>query len=294
MSDLPAGYAAAARLIEQADALVIAAGAGIGVDSGLPDFRGAEGFWRAYPALGQARLRFEEIAAPAAFRADPELAWGFYGHRLNLYRATLPHDGFTQLRELAASLPRGGFVFTSNVDGQFQRAGFAEERIVECHGSIHWLQCLAPCSDALWPADDFRPEIDAEACRILTPMPCCPHCGGLARPAILMFGDWHWNEARTREQERRLAAWLRSVERPVVVEVGAGSTVATVRAFVHSLDAPLIRINPRESQVSHRRDVGLAVGAREGISGIVQALAGGEGGGCLMPMRGTVDNLAAV
>lgn len=277
MSDLPAGYAAAARLIEQADALVIAAGAGIGVDSGLPDFRGAEGFWRAYPALGRARLRFEEIASPASFRADPELAWGFYGHRLNLYRATEPHEGFAQLRELAASMPRGGFVFTSNVDGQFQRAGFADERIVECHGAIHWLQCLAPCGDALWPADGFQPEINADACRILTPMPRCPQCGALARPAILMFGDWDWIKARTREQERRLAAWLRSAERPVVVEVGAGSTVATVRAFVHGLDAPLVRINPRESQVPRRRDVGLAVGAREGIAGIVRALE--EGGG---------------
>lgn len=278
MSDLQAGYAAAARLIDQADALVIAAGAGIGVDSGLPDFRGAEGFWRAYPALGRAGLRFEEIASPAAFRADPELAWGFYGHRLNLYRATQPHEGFARLRELAASMPRGGFVFTSNVDGQFQRAGFADERIVECHGAIHWLQCLAPCSDALWPADDFRPEIDADACRILTPMPRCPQCGGLARPAILMFGDWDWIDARTRQQERRLTAWLRSVERPVVVEVGAGSTVATVRAFVHGLDAPLVRINPRESQVPRRRDVGLAVGARDGIAGIVRALEEGGGG----------------
>jgi NAD-dependent SIR2 family protein deacetylase len=278
MSDLQAGYAAAARLIDQADALVIAAGAGIGVDSGLPDFRGAEGFWRAYPALGRAGLRFEEIASPAAFRADPELAWGFYGHRLNLYRATHPHEGFARLRELAASMPRGGFVFTSNVDGQFQRAGFADERIVECHGAIHWLQCLAPCGDALWPADDFRPEIDADACRILAPMPRCPQCGGLARPAILMFGDRDWIDARTRQQERRLTAWLRSVERPVVVEVGAGSTVATVRAFVHGLDAPLVRINPRESQVPRRRDVGLAVGAREGIAGIVRALEEGGGG----------------
>ncbi|MBI5898234.1 MAG: NAD-dependent deacetylase [Rhodocyclales bacterium] len=273
MSDLPAGYATAARLIEEADALVIAAGAGIGVDSGLPDFRGAEGFWRAYPALGRARMLFEEIAAPAAFRADPELAWGFYGHRLNLYRATQPHDGFTQLRDLAASMPRGGFVFTSNVDGQFQRAGFTDECIVECHGAIHWLQCLAPCGDAIWSADQLVPEVDTETCRLTSPLPRCPKCGGLARPAILMFGDWDWIEARSREQERRLAAWLQTVERPVVVEVGAGSTVATVRAFVHSLDAPLIRINPRESQVPHRRDVGVAVGAREGIAGIVRALA---------------------
>ena len=45
----------AAELIEQADALVIAAGAGMGVDSGLPDFRGNAGFWNVYPALRAAR-----------------------------------------------------------------------------------------------------------------------------------------------------------------------------------------------------------------------------------------------
>ena len=48
---------------DQADGLLITAGAGMGVDSGLPDFRGTEGFWRAYPALAQAHIRFESIAA---------------------------------------------------------------------------------------------------------------------------------------------------------------------------------------------------------------------------------------
>ncbi|MBI5109460.1 MAG: NAD-dependent deacetylase [Rhodocyclales bacterium] len=278
MTALADGYAAAARLIEQADALVICAGAGMGVDSGLPDFRGPGGFWQAYPALGRARIRFEEIASPAAFRRDPEVAWGFYGHRLNLYRATVPHEGFGLLRELAASMPRGGVVFTSNVDGHFQRAGFGEDRVTECHGSIHHLQCLEPCSDAIWSAADLVPEVDVAECRIRLAMPRCPNCGALARPAILMFGDRDWIEGRTREQERRLADWLRTVERPLVIEVGAGSTVATVRAFVHSLDAPLIRINPREPEVVQRRDVGLGVGAREGISGIVRSSAGGKGG----------------
>ena len=61
----------AAALLEQADALIVAAGAGMGVDSGLPDFRGNEGFWRAYPALAQARLDFASIASPAAFRSAP-------------------------------------------------------------------------------------------------------------------------------------------------------------------------------------------------------------------------------
>jgi NAD-dependent SIR2 family protein deacetylase len=276
MTELAEGYATAARLIDEADGLVICAGAGMGVDSGLPDFRGPGGFWQAYPALGRARIRFEEIASPAAFRRDPELAWGFYGHRLNLYRTTVPHEGFRLLLELAASMPRGGFVYTSNVDGHFQRAGFSEQRIVECHGSIHHLQCLEHCTEAIWSAADFVPEVDVAECRMVSAMPRCPDCGALVRPAILMFSDWDWAEGRTRIQTVRLNPWLAQVERPVVIEIGAGSAIATVRAFAHGLDTPLIRINPTEWQVPHRRDVGLAVGAREGIAGIVRALAGGE------------------
>ena len=269
-------YARAARLIDDSDAIVICAGAGMGVDSGLPDFRGTGGFWKAYPALGRARIRFEEIASPAAFHTDPELAWGFYGHRLNLYRATVPHEGFRLLRELAGSMPRGGFVYTSNVDGQFQRAGFTEREVAECHGSIHHLQCLARCTDAIWNAADLTPEVDAETCRLTSSLPRCPNCGALARPAILMFSDWDWAEGRTRVQLARLQEWRRRVERPVAIEIGAGSAIATVRAFAHGLDAPLIRINPTEWQVPRARDVGLAVGAREGISGIARALPGSE------------------
>lgn len=79
----------AADLIAQADAIVVACGAGTGVDSGLPDFRGEEGFWRAYPALGQVGLSFYDIASPRAFRAHPERAWGFYGPSPE----SLPADG---------------------------------------------------------------------------------------------------------------------------------------------------------------------------------------------------------
>ena len=131
----------AAAAIQAADALLITAGAGMGVDSGLPDFRGTQGFWQAYPAIATLGLSFEQMANPASFAENPHLAWAFYGHRLNLYRQTAPHQGFRQLLEIGRAKPRGYFVFTSNVDGQFQRAGFAAERMVECHGSIHHFQC---------------------------------------------------------------------------------------------------------------------------------------------------------
>ncbi len=94
----------------------------MGVDSGLPDYRGPEGFWRAYPPYRALGLRFEELADPVHFADDPGLAWGFYGHRLTLYRSTVPHAGFGVLLRWARERPT--FVFTSNVDGQFQRAGF--------------------------------------------------------------------------------------------------------------------------------------------------------------------------
>lgn len=65
----------AAELIAQSDALIIAAGAGLGVDSGLPDFRGNDGFWKAYPALEARGIDFTNIASPAAFHADARRAW---------------------------------------------------------------------------------------------------------------------------------------------------------------------------------------------------------------------------
>src|SRR5881394_3773567 len=102
----------ARRAIADAAAMLIAAGAGMGVDSGLPDFRGPAGFWRAYPAFEKLGLRFEQIANPHWFRRDPHLAWGFYGHRANLYRATKPHDGFDILLKWATA-KKDFFVFTS-------------------------------------------------------------------------------------------------------------------------------------------------------------------------------------
>jgi NAD-dependent SIR2 family protein deacetylase len=267
----------AAAAIAAADALVIAAGAGMGVDSGLPDFRGDEGFWREYPALRDAGLVFTDIASPAAFRADPVRAWGFYGHRLALYRSTMPHVGFELLRRWAGAVPRGAFVFTSNVDGQFQRGGFDPAQVFECHGSIHHLQCAAPCTLELWPADDLVPDVDASRCVWRGPLPACPRCGGLARPNVLMFGDAEWIESRSLEQQRRLARWLQGAGRLVVVELGAGPAIPTVRHFGERLamhrDASLVRINPRDSGTPRGIDgIQLALGARAALEAIDAAL----------------------
>ena len=266
----------AADLIDQADALIVAAGAGMGVDSGLPDFRSQQGFWRAYPALGREQIDFYRIACPEAFRTQPQRAWGFYGHRLGLYRAAQPNRGFQILKRWGGNMAAGHAVFTSNVDGQFQKAGFDQEAIHECHGSIHHLQCLSPCRDAIWPADDFVPQVDAEQCLLLNPAPACPHCGGLARPNVLMFSDYEWLAHRQAEQARRMEEWLAGVSRPVVVEIGAGTAIPSVRHFsqrvIQEFGGRLVRINPREPLVPTRLDVGFSAGAMEVLAAIDEPL----------------------
>jgi NAD-dependent SIR2 family protein deacetylase len=266
----------AAALINQADGLIMAAGAGMGVDSGLPDFRGAEGFWQAYPALGRARMGFMDVANPRAFGRTPALAWGFYGHRLALYRATQPHAGFGLLQQWAQGMNAGAMVFTSNVDGQFQKAGFSPDRIYECHGSIHHLQCLNTCTPDIWPADDFIPDVDEAEGVLRNAAPSCPHCGGLARPNILMFGDPLWLPERSEAQALKFEHWLPHTRRPVVIEIGAGTAVPSVRNFSQQMlihaNARLVRINVDEPQVPSRDDVGLQLPGLEALRAIDAAL----------------------
>ena len=261
---------AAARAIREADALVVTAGAGLGVDSGLPDFRGTAGFWRAYPPFAKLGLRFEQLANPAWFADDPHLAWGFYGQRLNLYRSTPPHAGFGVLLRWGRAKRAGWFVFTSNVDGHFQRAGFPEEAAAECHGSVHHFQCAAPCGDEIWPAGAEPIGVDEGTMRAADPLPRCPHCGGMARPNVLMFGDPFWAEGRSGAQLDRYRGWLERVGSAtlVVVECGAGSAVPTVRRESERLarrpGATLVRVNPREPEVPPGH-IGLPLSAADAL-----------------------------
>lgn len=263
----------AADVINGADGLLITAGAGMGVDSGLPDFRGTEGFWKAYPALRQAGINFQTIASPGTFRSDPALAWGFYGHRLQRYRETLPHEGFAILRDLALFMDHGAFIFTSNVDGQFQKAGFGTGQVAECHGSIHHLQCLDGCMGDIWPARDFQPEVDTVRCRLLNDPPHCQWCGSIARPNILMFGDTGWLDHRFREREAHLQQWLAKVKRLVIIELGAGTSIPSVRHFGEFQEGFLIRINPREAELPKgRRGLSLELPALRALELITKAI----------------------
>lgn len=264
MHDLEQSYHKAAEAIRSAQALLIAAGAGMGVDSGLPDFRGPEGFWKAYPPFKG--RRFSDLSTPHWFHTDSALAWGFFGHRLNLYRAATPHAGFQILRRWGERMPMGYFVFTSNVDGQFQKAGYPAQQILECHGSIHHLQCATPCDNHIWPADTTKIEVDPITIRTSSQTPTCPECGQIARPNILMFHDRSWVDERSEEQSRRFQSWLKTFDpsEMVVIEIGAGLTVPSVRYETECSGGRLIRINPRDSDTPEG-GISLPVGALTGL-----------------------------
>jgi NAD-dependent SIR2 family protein deacetylase len=119
-------------------------------------------------------------------------------------------------------------------------------------------------------------DVDEETFQAREPLPRCPRCDALARPNVLMFGDWSWIGARSEVQGSRLNHWFHEIAgqgmRLGIVEMGAGETIPTVRYLSENVarahHATLIRINPRDHEVPDPRHISLPVGSKEGIGAI--------------------------
>jgi NAD-dependent SIR2 family protein deacetylase len=178
-----------------------------------------------------------------------------------------------------AKTKRNYFVFTSNVDGQFQKAGFDDDLINEVHGSIHHLQCSKNCTSRIWSAGKLEIDVNENTLDVIGDLPKCPFCGSVARPNILMFDDYAWNPSRRRMQESRLESWFQinatSNNKIVVLEIGAGNEVPTVRMksikVSSACNAKHIRINPMEQDI-HHCDIAIASGAKDAINIIYQQI----------------------
>lgn len=234
---LPDALARAAALIGQADALIIGAGAGMSADSGIPVYRGPDGLYTQPQALVDANA--------AAFDDDPVRAAETTRQRYARLLGAQPHAGYANLNEWRQAKPYGAFVYTSNVDGMFARAGFPADTVYEVHGSHVRSQCLTGCGGRAPTVFDTPPPTTAVA--------TCPGCGEVARPNVLMFGDYAFSDTHREQQWEAFGAWfdaLPALANVVVLEIGAGDDVRTVRFKCESLAAayewPLIRINPNE------------------------------------------------
>ena len=149
--------------------VTVLTGAGVSAASGVPTFRGADGLWRTF--------RAEELATPAGFARDPALVWEWYAWRRGLIASCRPNPAHEVIARWSQTFARF-CVLTQNVDDLHLRAGTSG--VVRLHGSIWELACWQRCGATPW-RDESHP--------LATMPPRCPRCGGLARPAVVWFGE---------------------------------------------------------------------------------------------------------
>lgn len=261
-----------AGLIQKADAMVIFAGAGMGVDSGLEQYRGEDGLWTKALEVNGQPINYYDLMTPLAFKKEPGLAWGLIGYLTEKYMDTDPHEGFVILRELLYS--KEYFIVTSNIDQQFQKAGFSKERIFEFHGSIFRTQCGERLECGTWETPDVK--LDSENITALPPLPVCPVCNNYCRPNIHLFDDENFASEISAEQQFRYMEWRSRIESSfnhiVALEIGAGLTIPTIRWYAERFagdNYPLIRVNPDDSQSDQSNHYAIPIGAADYLRNII-------------------------
>lgn len=248
------GLDKAAHALAAAERVVVATGAGMSRESGIPTFRDAqEGLWARYDPA--------ELATKDGFCSDPARVWGWYCYRRRLIHSCEPHVGHAALARLEAQVPEL-VVVTQNIDGLHQRAG--SRRVVELHGNINRFKCFeadhpfqqdVPISDRDGPAEP----------------PLCDRCGSLIRPDVVWFGESLPSGAF--ERAERLAASC-----DVMLVVGTSGLVYPAAGLPHVArlsGAMTIEINPQPSELTSYLDVFLSGPAGRILPLLLARLEGG-------------------
>ena len=161
--------------IEAARRLVVLTGAGISTDSGIPDFRGPQGVWTRNPEA-------EKQSTIQHYVADPDVRRRAWRSRLDSPAwSAQPNAGH---RALVALERRGTLdtLITQNIDGLHQVAGSSPERVVEVHGTMREVVCLARGERAAMERALARVRAGEED-------PPCRTCGGILKSATISFGQ---------------------------------------------------------------------------------------------------------
>lgn len=177
---------------EKRGRIVVLTGAGISAESGIPTFRGKDGYW----TVGSREYQPQEMATRAMFSREPEHVWAWYLHRLHACRDAEPnpgHDAVVKIEQLFNDRFR---LITQNVDGLHIRAGNSLRRTYQIHGNIDYARCMNACgaplrrlSDIL-PIDAIEPALTAKQQHCLR----CPQCGAWIRPHVLWFDEYYDEE----------------------------------------------------------------------------------------------------
>ncbi len=227
--------------------ILVLSGAGISAESGIPTFRGPEGYWK----VGSRNYFPEELATRAAFSNMPDEIWAWYLWRRGICLAAEPNVAHRALVELEAQLGDRFLLVTQNVDGLHRRAGSSRERTYEIHGRIDEMRCYLECSPELlpipaaiptaWPKDRRIGEEERALLR-------CPRCGSRTRPHVLWF-DESYDEHHFR-YESSLAAVERTDLLLVIGTSGATSLPHRLVVSCLRLGTSVVVLNLDESPFS--------------------------------------------
>lgn len=184
--------------------VIAVTGAGVSAESGIPTFRGKDGYW----TIGATEYHPQELATHAAFARMPWDVWGWYLYRRDVCRAAAPNPAHRALVAWDAMLGDRFALVTQNVDGLHRRAGSPDARLHEIHGDIDLMRCARECVPDRVPVPDgvAAPPKGEPVAPEVRELLRCPTCGGPARPHVLWF-DESYDEPRYRlDTVRRLAA----------------------------------------------------------------------------------------
>lgn len=238
--------------LRAASRVTILTGAGVSAASGVPTFRGADGLWR--------QFRATDLATPEAFARDPALVWEWYQWRRTQIAGCQPNAAH-EVMALWSHRSRWTVV-TQNVDDLHVRAGTHD--LIRLHGSIWELSCSVYCAGSPRVWRDERVPIPE-------PVPKCPTCGGLARPAVVWFG-----ESLDRGDVARAAAAARC---DVFIVAGTASVVYPAAGLLGDAKghgAFTIEINPEATAASAIVDCSIQQGAEQVFPQLEALLAGGD------------------
>lgn len=228
----------------QADGqLTILTGAGISAESGIPTFRGKEGYW----TVGSKEYHPENLATYAAFRHMPDDIWAWYLYRRSVCRQAEPNSGHMALVELEAYFGDRFTLITQNVDGLHLRAGNSLERTFQIHGNVDYMRCANACSRDIYPIPDgILPKTkDASLTDTDRELLICPRCDGLTRPHVLWFDEFY-DEAFYRFNSSLAVA----EETDLLIIIGtSGATNLPVQVAlqVYHSGGTIINIDPNEN-----------------------------------------------
>lgn len=259
--------------------MAVITGAGISAESGIPTFRGPEGYW----TIGSRDYRPEQMATKAMFRIDPWEVWSWYLYRRTVCTQAKPNSGHKAVARIESVLGDRFRLITQNVDGLHLCAGNSLARTYQVHGNIRYMRCLVPCCQSLFsipkeiPPKGRSQRITEEEKRFLH----CPMCGSITRPHVLWFDECYDEQLFRFESS---LCWARQTDLLLVIGTsGATNLPMQIGTLIaHKEKAIFIDINPnpnpfRQMALAHPKGLALHGKSGEILPKIVELLASSGG-----------------